>query len=438
LASLNSNIAEQIGRPFLLTETSYVIHPSSPIAFRPLPDVEFHEPLADSRHLLFGDEWKRLKELCVPFYSCPSGTTPTTTSTTHTHAFTSSKRSSKTSVTHNRGKGKRQQPSDSESDEEEVEPPRKSSRKQMGDTAGLNRRYACPWFKRYPRKHFACAKCSFAKMSHVTQHLQRAHVVSTFYCAVCGVIFETSTDRDVHLRARSCEKRDFELDNIPADKWDEIHAKSKGKSRTNDQKWCDVYTILFGDASPVPSPWYIDGYEAVARLFERFISNSTNLPRILNTVGTTQEAGHLITPNGPNTELIDAVRNTLSQIFDDHLASEQEPPGPLLPMPSLCVPNTASSEPAAQSLVWSLHEDASSTSFQIHRSAVSMPATATPQNHESYVNFLSQPQEIPGSSDELAQQDVEAGQELYSNMQPGESPSAFLDFLGYGEDSLSS
>ncbi|KAI3319663.1 hypothetical protein HD806DRAFT_525329 [Xylariaceae sp. AK1471] len=404
------------------------------VAFGLLPGVESQESLLYTGQMISEDERKRLEQHCLPLYSCPSGTTPTT-SATHTHAFTPSKRSFKTSQTHARGKGKRQQPSESESDDGEVEPPRKSTRKQMGDTAGPNRRYACPWFKRYPRKHFACVKYSFSKMSHVTQHLLRGHVVTTFYCAVCGATFQTATDRDVHLRARLCEKRDFELDDIPADKWDEIHAKSTGKSRTTTEKWYDVYKILFGNASPLPLPWYTDSYEAAARMFKGLMFDNTNASRILNALETAGEGGRMFATNGPKSELVDALRNVFSRIFSDHLASEQEPPGLLSSNPSLMVPNESLPELSMQPRIWSVPEGASATSFQLDDGAMTMPASTIPQSRESYVDRLSQPQDLPAGFHGLVQHNVDCDQELYNNMQAEDSPTAFLNFLDDSEDS---
>ncbi|KAI1146647.1 hypothetical protein F4825DRAFT_184322 [Nemania diffusa] len=279
----------------------------------------------------------------------------------------------KTPQKHHGAKRKREQQSESGSDDEEYEPPEKVPRK--SDNPSSSRRYACLWFKRYPRKHFACGQFSFAKISHVMQHLRRTHREAVCYCPICGDNFQTSTNRDVHIRAQECQRRDFEFDTIPADRWDVIDDISRRNSRTSDQKWNDIYKTLFGEASPLPDPWYIDPYKEAARMFERLISANTS--RLLNALEASSGRDSMCAVNRPTTEAVSVFRTVLCETVTDHLASEEEPPSRPSSMPVPYVPSASQAEALAQDSIWNTGENVSAISSQLQRAGVQTSALAT-------------------------------------------------------------
>ncbi|KAI0602337.1 hypothetical protein F4775DRAFT_237042 [Biscogniauxia sp. FL1348] len=146
------------------------------------------------------------------------------------------------------------------------------------------RKWACPFFKHDPntygqerccagpgwptihRLKYVTAHLIFIRMSalirlHSREHLYRKHLLPKHVCLRCRKPFREQKDLEDHLRADArCEKVEL----VPVLGIDEA-TESKLRMRkkyspdvTEEQRWKDIYIILFPKANPrsVPSPYY--------------------------------------------------------------------------------------------------------------------------------------------------------------------------------------
>ncbi|KAI0454825.1 hypothetical protein F5B21DRAFT_221344 [Xylaria acuta] len=306
----------------------------------------------------------RHEEPPTSFYSCASGTGPPTSATPE-YISTGLKQSSKASRRYARGKGKRErQQSDSESDDE-PEPPGKSSKKKMCGTPGSTPKLACPFFMCCPHIHLRCGHSSFGRISYVVQHLERQHYESVKCdCPICGINFDTLSGRSEHLREQWCLRRNPILCAVTTERLEEIQSVSTNRSKTQHEKWVDIYKIIVGDSTPVPLPWCTDPREYFLRHFINYVSQSGD-HTIFNTI--MEDTG------------------TPSQILSNYLADEQEPLQSSI-LQSLPTPNFL--EFSVQASVSSIPEGTSMTPFQLHRPIISTPGSTVPESNEANMTNL--------------------------------------------------
>ncbi|KAI1389110.1 uncharacterized protein F4822DRAFT_404991 [Hypoxylon trugodes] len=128
-----------------------------------------------------------------------------------------------------------------------------------------DRKFACPFYKHDPKthsKHRSCAGPGWASLHRLKEHLYRAHRLPKYTCPRCSEPFEDAQDLADHIRADvPCEK----LDVVPAfqgiDEATEAKLKMRKKNcpeKTDEQRWRDIYMILFPGANiqAIPSPYY--------------------------------------------------------------------------------------------------------------------------------------------------------------------------------------
>ncbi|KAI9666141.1 MAG: hypothetical protein M1821_004076 [Bathelium mastoideum] len=117
---------------------------------------------------------------------------------------------------------------------------------------------ACPFYKKDPFRHRACARKVLKAVSRVKFHLLRCHQ-QPIHCDRCSKTFDCENDRKVHARmAVPCTVK-------PAVKWDAINddqkqqlsRRSSSKQSERDQ-WFGIYAILFPDAETVPESPYLE------------------------------------------------------------------------------------------------------------------------------------------------------------------------------------
>ncbi|KAI0384618.1 hypothetical protein F5Y04DRAFT_247348 [Hypomontagnella monticulosa] len=134
------------------------------------------------------------------------------------------------------------------------------------------KKFACPYYKHDPRahcKHRSCTGPGWASLHRLKEHLYRAHRLPKHTCPRCNEPFDDAKDLADHLRADvPCEK----LDVIPLlqgiDETTEAKLKVRKKNcpgMTDEQRWRDIYMILFPEANPnaVPSPYYDAGDDSL-------------------------------------------------------------------------------------------------------------------------------------------------------------------------------
>ncbi|KAH8886341.1 hypothetical protein GQ53DRAFT_612925, partial [Thozetella sp. PMI_491] len=136
-------------------------------------------------------------------------------------------------------------------------------------------RFACPYFKRNPRKYSRVTTClgpgwteihrvkqvnpTFGKFS--VNHLHRRHALPP-QCPRCWEAFETDSSRDAHLREDSqCEKRDNNtlLEGFTRNQERQLRSRKRtDKNMTDADRWREIYRILFpdDDQSTIPNPYH--------------------------------------------------------------------------------------------------------------------------------------------------------------------------------------
>ncbi|KAH9885965.1 hypothetical protein F4778DRAFT_759862, partial [Xylariomycetidae sp. FL2044] len=128
--------------------------------------------------------------------------------------------------------------------------------------AEIERKWACPFYKHDPRAHSgrrSCAGPGWTSIHRLKEHIYRIHRLPKHTCPRCNKPFDDSKDLSEHLRADTlCEK----LNVAPSEGIDETtEAKLKVRKRhspgvSDEQRWREIYLILFPDANPdaTPSP----------------------------------------------------------------------------------------------------------------------------------------------------------------------------------------
>lgn len=116
---------------------------------------------------------------------------------------------------------------------------------------------ACPYCKRDAHRHKKCCTLGWGKISHVKQHIYRAHSLP-IYCPVCMEMFDDVRSRDQHNRRRDCQAPDVivEPDGITPDQRE--HLSRRVSSRlSEEEQWFSIWDYLFPDR-PRPSSPYND------------------------------------------------------------------------------------------------------------------------------------------------------------------------------------
>ncbi|KAI1106440.1 hypothetical protein F4804DRAFT_340457 [Jackrogersella minutella] len=133
------------------------------------------------------------------------------------------------------------------------------------------RKFACPFYKHDPgthNKHRSCAGPGWTSLHRLKEHLYRAHRLPKHTCPRCNEPFDDAKDLGEHLRADVlCET----LKVVPMlqgiDEATETKLKVRKKNfpgMTDEQRWRDIYMILFPKANPnaMPTPYY-DGNDSL-------------------------------------------------------------------------------------------------------------------------------------------------------------------------------
>jgi hypothetical protein len=211
----------------------------------------------------------------------------------------------------------------------------------LDDAESVMLRFACPYYKRNPRRHQTFTSCrdpGFTTVSRLKEHLYRRHLLP-IQCNRCCSIFENESQLREHQRdPRGCEiQEQMPLEGF--DKAQERKLKSKKRSlgsQTEEDKWKSVYRILFPDDADddMPSPYceYItrskspdsDKSRNVAR-FQEF--SRLELPRLVRRtleVAVEKEAQPL--EERLKDQLVDIVRECQSQLISMFQAAAQPLP----------------------------------------------------------------------------------------------------------------
>ncbi|KAI0385588.1 hypothetical protein F5Y04DRAFT_246221 [Hypomontagnella monticulosa] len=128
------------------------------------------------------------------------------------------------------------------------------------------KRLACPYYKRYPNKFKRQRTCfgpGFIGIHRLKEHLCRRHGSPPHSCNRCLRGFDTPEALSEHQRALSvCSvASDQQVEGkMTAVQQRELQSMRRTRGRTIEDKWREIYRILFPESNPrsIPSPYFED------------------------------------------------------------------------------------------------------------------------------------------------------------------------------------
>ncbi|KAK4454189.1 S-adenosyl-L-methionine-dependent methyltransferase [Podospora aff. communis PSN243] len=140
---------------------------------------------------------------------------------------------------------------------------RKGKSKMPMDTSEERRKFACPYYKRDPGKYGKWTSCPGPGWTQVhrikSDHLYRRHALPP-QCPRCWEPFGSDDALREHLREdTACVKQENQTVLAGFTKEQEsLLQKRARKGKTEEEKWREMYQILFPDDDPktMPSPYY--------------------------------------------------------------------------------------------------------------------------------------------------------------------------------------
>ncbi|KAK1752041.1 hypothetical protein QBC47DRAFT_306505 [Echria macrotheca] len=133
---------------------------------------------------------------------------------------------------------------------------------------GSSKKFACPYFKRNPKKYSKWTSCpgpGWDEVHRVKTHLYRRHALPT-QCPRCWQLFKVEDSLSAHLQQNPpCVTRENStpFEGFTKDQEKKLRSRKKAQADTTDEdKWREIYTILFPDDDPAsfPSPYYDTTY----------------------------------------------------------------------------------------------------------------------------------------------------------------------------------
>ncbi|KAF5695777.1 hypothetical protein FDENT_83 [Fusarium denticulatum] len=162
---------------------------------------------------------------------------------------------------------RRREDSDDEYDENKDGAPDRNQKETWALPELAEMRYVCPFFKhnreRYQTSQWkSCCWPGWTSVYRVKEHLYRRHILPKFRCNRCRQDFKSAFNLNEHQRADNiCQRQNEDLAEEGINKEQErllrVRKRNNGKSRqvAEEEKWVDMYKILFPDDSPVPTPF---------------------------------------------------------------------------------------------------------------------------------------------------------------------------------------
>lgn len=144
----------------------------------------------------------------------------------------------------------------------EDKPPERGKKPRLGDTSRQKNTltWACPFYLYSRRQYRPCLQHKLSRIVDVRTHILRKHRQAS-HCPNCGCIFPNDSEdtlRNNHIREQSCQRLvdGFSYPGATADQWSEITAVgSARRQRTDEQRWFEIWGILFPESPPPESPF---------------------------------------------------------------------------------------------------------------------------------------------------------------------------------------
>lgn len=190
------------------------------------------------------------------------------TNASSSNATTSQQSSRKASSQSN---GKRKSRSDDTTPPNDDDQDSGSNKRRRGSHATIESsematRFACPFYKHEPhrfRSRRTCPGPGWPTVHRMKEHLYRAHGQS-IYCPRCYGTFDKENDLSNHLRSAQCSVTEPQpIDGIDRETLAILRKRSPA-FRLEEDKWRDVYHLLFPEVAlediPSPCKFFVDSH----------------------------------------------------------------------------------------------------------------------------------------------------------------------------------
>ncbi|KAH7129937.1 hypothetical protein B0J13DRAFT_678977 [Dactylonectria estremocensis] len=122
---------------------------------------------------------------------------------------------------------------------------------------------ACPFLKYNPRKYqdWRCCRWGWSTVHRVKEHVYRKHRLPKFKCGRCCEEFKTSTQLLSHQQAVEPCKLKIEppMDGINDEQFQALRSRKRPRgSISEEEKWVEMYKVIFPDEDMIPSPWQLN------------------------------------------------------------------------------------------------------------------------------------------------------------------------------------
>ncbi|KAJ8133057.1 hypothetical protein O1611_g564 [Lasiodiplodia mahajangana] len=142
---------------------------------------------------------------------------------------------------------------------------------------GMDRtqKFACPFFKHKPEiygKNRTCRGHSWDTVHRTKEHLYRVHMQPEGRCHRCLIVFENVSSLQVHQREPvPCDvvensEDEIYIDAQTAQKLRRQPGKRSQPKKSEPVKWKEMFSLLFPNVEPIPSPYYDDNVEKRSEL----------------------------------------------------------------------------------------------------------------------------------------------------------------------------
>jgi hypothetical protein len=149
-------------------------------------------------------------------------------------------------------------PPPEEDDEDGPNKRRRGSTTTITDDSETGARFACPFYKHDPdryRSRRTCPGPGWPTVHRMKEHLYRSHSQPIF-CPICYETFKSDKDQSGHVRLQQCQRSSpQQIEGIDRETVWTLRKRTTAL-RLEEDKWRDVYQVLFPDVSEadIPSP----------------------------------------------------------------------------------------------------------------------------------------------------------------------------------------
>lgn len=119
-------------------------------------------------------------------------------------------------------------------------------------------RFACPFLKHDPQKYGSEKSClhHWSSVHRVKEHLYRRHLPPKFQCLRCHERFiNESVLRNHQRQPEPCKAEPKDPDWISQEQVNMLR-NQRNRSASQEEKWRDMYNILFPEEESIPNPYY--------------------------------------------------------------------------------------------------------------------------------------------------------------------------------------